>query len=325
MWNSAKDGFGDAIGDKYQGVGRVASPGTAIPGGLGPTAAHMLGLLEGTPVSVSTIDAHAGVPGVGVSGAGNLVAVMGTSGCYMLNSEADVKVHGCLGKVNDGIQHGYIGMEMGQSAMGDLFAWLSRTTNRDIRQLAREAGEERKRRGGGGHSGGRRSPMALDWFNGCRSPHNDGSLMGGIVQLDLTTTPGDLYLALAEGLACGARQMTSSFVDAGIPVDRVVAAGGLPHNAPLLMQMFADSLQRTVRITETKQSGAVGAAIFGAVSGGAFDSVDEAVESMSRPALERGKIVEPDVRSEVAEYWEEVHGRYMELQELEIALQRRLR
>ena len=100
----------------------------------------------------------------------------------------------------------------------------------------------------------------------------------------------------------------------------VVAAGGLPHNAPLLMQMFADALQRPVHITETKQSGAVGAAIFGAVSGGVFDSVDEAVESMSRPALERGRIVEPDVGSEVVEYWKEVHGRYLDLQELEVVL-----
>ena len=326
MWNTAKNGFGDMISDKYQGVGHVASPGMALPGGLGPDAARIFNLLPGTPVSVSTIDAHAGVPGVGVSGAGTLVAVMGTSGCYMLNAKTDVQVHGCLGKVQDGIQQGYIGMEMGQSAMGDLFAWLSRTTNRDIHELARGAGEERQRRltretsGDADGSGRRRTPMALDWFNGCRSPHNDGSLMGGIVQLDLTTTPGDLYLALAEGLACGARQMTSSFVDAGVPVDRVVAAGGLPHNAPLLMQMFADALQRPVHITETKQSGAVGAAIFGAVSGGVFDSVDEAVESMSRPALERGRIVEPDVRSEVVEYWKEVHGRYLDLQELEVVL-----
>jgi len=352
VWNKARSGFGDAMASKYEQIGHVVSPGDAVGGGLCSSAAERFGLREGTPVSVSTIDAHCGVPGVGVGESGVLVMVMGTSGCYMLNSEvSDLDlgnttnsatptttqiVSGCLGRVENGILPGYVGMEMGQSAMGDLFAWLSATTNRPISELAEEAEMELQRRkqrakatttttatSTAATTAARQSPLALDWFNGCRSPYNDGALRGGIMQLDLSTTPGQLYLAVAEGLACGARQMVSNFVQGGAPVHEIVAAGGLPHVAPLLMQTFANALQRPIRITETKQSGAVGAAIFGAVAGGSFKNVGEAVKSMSRPALDRGRVVEPDTSHEVVEYWKELHERYLELQELELRLRRR--
>ncbi len=325
VWNRVRPGFGDAVAGKYESQGTVVGPGTAVGNGLSADAARALGLPEGTPVGASTVDAHAGVPGVGVGEAGTLVMVMGTSGCYMLNHKmspggrgAVPRVAGCLGSVENGILPGLLGLEMGQSAMGDSFAWLSKTTNRSVQELSAEAAEARAaRRGGAG-----RHPLALDWFNGCRSPHNDGALKGGIVQMGLETTPGDLYLAVAEGLACGARQMVDNFGEGGVPVHRVVAAGGLPHVAPLLMQTFADALQRPIRITETTQSGGVGAAIFGAVAGGAFASVEEAVAVMSRPALmERGRVVEPDTNTR--EYWEDLQGRYQELQALEVELRRR--
>ena len=227
--------------DKYERVGVVASPGTAVGQGLHRDVAKEWGLDAGTPVSVSTIDAHVQVPGVGVGTEGVLVIVMGTSGCYMINHKetsgtSDTVVPGCLGSVVDGITPGYMGMEMGQASMGDLFAWLSALTNRtpaELEVLAKEEMDHRKRQREGQNSNGasegaseganegdqrRRHPLALDWFNGCRSPVNDGGVRGALVGLDLSTTPGQLYLALAEGLACGARQSKHNFVANGVPV-----------------------------------------------------------------------------------------------------------
>jgi L-ribulokinase len=227
----------------------VASPGTAVGKGLHRDVAKEWGLDEGTPVSVCTIDAHVQVPGVGVGAEGVLVVVMGTSGCYMINHKetsgtsgksetGGTVVPGCLGSVVDGITPGYVGMEMGQASMGDLFAWLSALTNRspaELEVLAKEEMDHRKRQREGhskdtsegankGASKGahrRRYPLALDWFNGCRSPFNDGGVRGALVGLDLSTTPGQLYLALAEGLACGARQSKHNFMANGVPVRAV--------------------------------------------------------------------------------------------------------
>mgnify|MGYP001327965331 CR=1 FL=1 len=329
LLNIVRDGFGTEMDKKYEEIGNVGSPGDSVGKGLHASVAEEFGLVPGIPVSVSTIDAHAGVPGVGVGTSGVLVMVMGTSGCYMLNSDIDDAldskkkiVHGCLGQVENGIQKGYIGYEAGQSAMGDIFSWLSNMTSKSVNDLAKEAEEiysDRKIKMKQGKDV-QRSPLALDWFNGCRSPYNNGSLLGGIVQLNLSTTSGDLYVSVAEGLACGARQIVLNFENGNVPVNEIVAAGGLPHVAPLLMQIYADALQRPIRVTSTKESGAMGAAIYGAVAGGVFENVEDAVEVMSMPSLENGVVYEPDTSVEVVEYWNDLSERYAKLQELEIGL-----
>jgi L-ribulokinase len=315
--NRVRGGFGDAMEDKFHTVGRVVAPGTpAGARGLNEEAARRLGLYPGTPVGTSIIDAHAGVPGVGVGEANTLVCVMGTSGCYMLNANGDVKrVTGCLGNVPSGIQEGLTGLEMGQSAMGDLFAWLQRMTGRSLAELAAEAEKEAAK-----HQGQHRRPLVLDYFNGARSPYNDGALRGAIVQLGLDTTPGQLYLAVAEGLACGARQNVANFRQSGIRVDKVVAAGGLPNASPLLIQTMANALQEPVHVTDAQQSGGVGAAVFGAIAGGAFGSVKEAVAVMSAPALARGRIVHPDRSDGVQRFWDDLSARYAKVQEMELGL-----
>jgi len=252
---------------------------------------------------------------------------VGTSGCYMVNhreTSTITNVPGCLGSVRDGIQKGYIGMEMGQSAMGDIFLWLSNMTKMKINQLEMNAKNEMHQRKkllkNVTDSSMARLPLALDWFNGCRSPFNNGSLKGGIFQLDLTTTPGQLYLAIAEGLACGALQNKLNFIKSGVDIHSVVAAGGLPHNAPLLLQIFADALQVPIRTTSVQQSGAVGASIFGAVASNEYDSVEDAVEAMSTPGLMNGTIIYPDKSPEVKKYWKNVYSKYLQLQKLELLL-----
>ncbi len=266
------------------------------------------------------LQAHCGVPGVGVGTSGTLTMIMGTSGCYMLNIDHDqitydTLIKGCLGRVQDGILPTKLGLEMGQSAMGDLFAWLASITNTSVNELEKSAWAHVD------YNSSTTRPICLDWFNGNRSPHNIGGLKGGIMSLDLATTPGSLYLAIADGLALGGRDMVKNFQDAGIHVDKYVAAGGLPHVAPLLMQRFADAMQHPIYITETKESGAVGAAIFGAIAGNAFDNVHDAVAIMSLPALEKhGRVVEPNLGREVKLYWDNMQEQYYRLGRLEMEL-----
>ena len=345
IWDSVRPGFGAAMVERLDAVGDVLSPG-ALAGGVGPAAAEAFGLLEGTPVAVSTIDAHSGVPGAGVGKAGVLTIVMGTSGCYMANTHSNDglrdQVAGCLGRVDGGILPGLVGLEMGQSAMGDAFAWAQRFTNTPVAELAAAAEAELLGEGAyGAHDNrqARRLPLALDWFNGCRSPHNDGALRGALASVSLSTTPGQLYLAVADGLACGGREMVRCLVDANAPVDKVVAAGGLPHVAPLLLQRFADALQRPIHVSRNKQASSVGAAIFGAVAGGAHASVEDAVAAMAagegdqrqqrqqRQQQQRGGdssgigvVVEPNVSSEANAFWEGRAAHYAELAAMELAI-----
>jgi L-ribulokinase len=163
---------------------------------------------------------------------------MGTSGCYMLNAvmpadgSSPISVPGAFGQVEGGILPGLTGYEMGQAAMGDAFAWLSQLTNTPLKELAAKAAALPVATG--------QEELALDWINGCRSPHNDSTLRGVIGGVSMSTTPEALYRATAAGIACGGRDILESFTGAGVPVDRIVATGGLPHAAPDLIQTFAD-------------------------------------------------------------------------------------
>ena len=203
----------------------------------------------------------------------------------------DTLIKGCLGRVQDGILPTKLGLEMGQSAMGDLFAWLASITNTSVNELEKSACAHVD------YNSSTTRPICLDWFNGNRSPHNIGGLKGGIMSLDLATTPGSLYLAIADGLALGGRDMVKNFQDAGIHVDKYVAAVGLQHVAPLLMQRF--QCNATSDLYHKQESGAVGAAIFGAIAGNHLIMFTMPA-IMSLPALEKhGRVVEPNLGREV--------------------------
>ncbi len=230
-----RPGFGSALLEKLPGI--ALAPGEKA-GELTEAGASLLGLRPGTAVASAIIDAHSGVPGAGVGEAGTLVMTMGTSGCYMLNAvmpadgSSPISVPGAFGQVEGGILPGLTGYEMGQAAMGDAFAWLSQLTNTPLRELAAKAAALPVATG--------QEELALDWINGCRSPHNDSTLRGVIGGVSMSTTPEALYRATAAGIACGGRDILESFTGAGVPVDRIVATGGLPHAAPDLIQTFAD-------------------------------------------------------------------------------------
>lgn len=271
--------------------GRFVAPGRRA-GDLCPNMAERLGLREGTPVSAAIIDAHSGVPGAGVAEPAALVMVMGTSGCHMLLADAEHLVPGVAGVVRDGILPGFYGYETGQAAMGDAFDMLRRLVGHaDFRALDRLAADVPPGSGG---------VLALDWFNGCRTPLMDGALAGGFLGLILETRPEQLYRAVLEASAFGLRWIVDTLRDGGVPVKRFVATGGLPNRNPLFLRIVASALAEPVHIHAAEHGPALGAAILGALaaskSGGGYDDPRAAVDAMAgaASALPPPRAIPPD-------------------------------
>ncbi|HSU68795.1 MAG TPA: ribulokinase, partial [Tepidisphaeraceae bacterium] len=256
--------------------GSLEAPGQRA-GKLTAAAAELLGLEAGIPVSTAIIDAHAGFPGAGVAEDSTLVLVMGTSSCHMMNSHVEKLVPGIAGVVQDGILPEFFGYETGQASVGDAFAWVSgllRTSHEDLTQRAAKLPP-----GSGG-------VLALDWLNGCRTPLMDGRVSGSFIGLTLNTRPEQLYRAMLEATAFGLKWIVQTLREAGVPVQRFVASGGLPARSPLLMQIYADVLGEEIRLAASDQSVALGAAILGRLasneSGPEEARIPQAIHEMAR-------------------------------------------
>jgi L-ribulokinase len=262
--------------------------GTA--GGIDERAAAWTGLPPGTPVAIANVDAHVSAPAVGCIEPGAMTVIMGTSNCHILLGDALAEVEGMCGVVEDGVVPGLFGYEAGQSAVGDIFGWfvehsvppetheLARLRGVDVHQLLEEQATSL--------AAGENGLLALDWWNGNRSVLVDANLSGLVVGLSLSTRPHHIYRALLEATAFGTRVIVEAFERAGVPVDRIVACGGLPQRNRLLMQVYADVLHRPVEVAGSLQAPALGSAMFGAVAGGAHDSIRAASHAMAPPTAE---------------------------------------
>jgi L-ribulokinase len=291
-------GFASVVADKMPG--RLLAPGVSA-GELNPAMARSLGLREGTPVSAAIIDAHAGVPGAGAAEPGTFVMVLGTSSCHMLNSVEERYVPGVAGIVRDGILPGFVGYETGQAAVGDAFDWLRRLTGqRDLRKLSQEAAAL---------DPGADGVLCLDWMNGCRTPLMDGSLTGAFTGLTLRHSPAHLYRALLEASAFGVRWIVDLLREHGVPVNRFVATGGLPHHNPLVVEVYADVLGAPVTVHPCKHGPALGAAILGALAAGAFSSPANAIRAMAM--AKSAPVVKPKAKHRAS--YDELYVRYREL------------
>ena len=281
--------LGDVVSRRMPGT--LLAPGQKA-GGLSKGAAELLGLRPGTAVSAAVIDAHAGVPGAGVAGASTLVMVMGTSSCHMMNAATEQLVPGVAGVVEDGILPGFFGYETGQASVGDAFAWLVDTFGLSHEQMTERAAKLPPGAGG---------VLALDWLNGCRTPLMDGRLSGAFLGLTLGTRPEQLYRALMEATAFGVRWIVDTLREAGVPVDRFVASGGLPAKSPLLMQIYADVLNEPIALAESEQSVALGAAILGCLAAGVeetgYATAGEAVAAMARQRSDLVYRPDPDAHA----------------------------
>lgn len=259
-------------------------------GELTEEAAKWTGLKPGTAVAVANVDAHVSVPAATVAGPGQMVMVMGTSTCHMVLGEEEKQVPGICGYVEDGILPGLIGYEAGQSCVGDHFAWFvencvpaayeeeAKARQMNIHQLLEEKAAKLKP----GESG----LIALDWWNGNRSVLVDVDLTGLLIGATLLTKPEEIYRALIEATAYGTRVIIETLENHGVPVNELVACGGLPEKNELLMQIYADVTGREFKVAGSSQTPALGSAMFGAVAAGkemgGFDSIFEAAPVMGK-------------------------------------------
>jgi L-ribulokinase len=276
--------FGQLTASKMRGP-RIA-PGHRA-GTLTAEGAKLLGLREGVAVSASIIDAHSAVPGTGVTGPDVMVMVMGTSTCHMIMGEQERLVESISGVVEDGILPGYFGYEAGQVAVGDIFAWyINHLGGRD--EAAKLHG--RLTRGAADLKPGQSGLMALDWWNGNRTPFVDSNLSGMLVGMTLATRPAEVYRALIESTAYGTMRIIEIFDKARVKTSALVACGGIAKKNPVLMQIYADVTGRPIRVAASDQASSLGAAILGAVAAdtdaGGHDSVKSAVKAMCKPPSE---------------------------------------
>jgi len=243
-------------------------------GVLSSENAKRLGLAAGTPIAVGTIDAHAGAVGAGVR-PGVLVKVIGTSACDMAVLPNDTPVpdiDGLCGIVDGSILPGNYGLEAGQSAVGDIFDWFVSFCGKSHEELTAEASKLAP-----GESG----LLALDWAGGNRSVLVDPDLSGLVMGLTLGTTPAEVYRALIEGTAFGARVIMERLTKCGVAVDEVICCGGIADKNPLLMQIYVDVLKKPMKIARSSRACALGAAVFGAVVGGAHFDAETAQGAMT--------------------------------------------
>ncbi len=328
MWSKRDgfpaDGYFAALYPRFEHVvdekmSRRIVPLGSPAGGLSRRAAAWTGLLPGTPVAVANVDAHVSAPAATVTEPGTMVMIMGTSNCHILLGDRSSIVDGMCGVVEDGVVPGLFGFEAGQSAVGDIFAWFADTSvSPEYHELARRRGtgihevlEEEATKLRPGESG----LLALDWWNGNRSVLVDVDLRGLLVGMTLATRSPEVYRALIEATAFGTRVIIEAFESAGVPVDRIVACGGLPERNKLLMQIYADVTGRELAVAASRQTPALGSAMFGAVAAGAarggFDSIVDASHRMAhlgdesyRPiAAHRG-------------VYDELYGAYVRLHDL---------
>lgn len=260
------------------------TPVGSCAGGLCARMAKLTGLPAGTPVAVGTIDAHVAVPAVGITGPGKMLMIMGTSTCHIVMSGQEQLVPGMCGVVEDGVLPSYYGYEAGQSCVGDHFDWfvkqcvpyhyIKEANGQNIHSFLRE----KAKRLAPGESG----LLALDWWNGSRSVLMDADLTGMIVGMTLATKPEEIYRALLEATAYGTRTIIDAFVNSGVPVEELYAAGGIAEKDELMMQIYADVTNREIKISGSPQAPALGSAIFGAVAGGYFPSVAAAAAVMAK-------------------------------------------
>jgi L-ribulokinase len=275
-------GFAGFAADKLSPA--IAQLG-ARAGGLSAQAAAWTGLREGIAVAVGNVDAHVTAPAAGVTQAGRMVAIMGTSTCHVMVGEQLAEVPGMCGVVDGGIVPGHWGYEAGQSGVGDIFAWfVDNAVPPAYHEQARELGigvHEHLTRLGAQQAVGEHGLIALDWWSGNRSVLVDHELSGVLVGMTLSTRPHEIYRALVEATAFGARKIVDAFDSSGVLVREFVAAGGLLKNAPL-MQCYSDVIGQSISVIDSEQGPALGSALHAAVAAGVHADIYAAAREMGK-------------------------------------------
>lgn len=264
-----------ALRDRLYDTARDAT----VPAGfLCQEWADTLGLSQGIPIAVGELDVHYGAIACGID-EGTLVKVIGTStcDCAIVHASKPVEdIPGICGIVPGAILPGYYGIEAGQSAVGDIFKWWVERVCNGHPSLHAELTEA-----AAALSPGQSGLLALDWNNGNRTILVDPMLSGLILGQTLHTTRAEIYRALIEATAFGARAIIERLREYGVPITRVICAGGIAEKNPLLMQIYADITGCTMMMSNSVQTCALGSAISAAVAAGAHPDFRSAQAAMT--------------------------------------------
>jgi len=280
-------------------------------GKLSPEWASRLGLTEEVIVGVGAYDAHMGAVG-GQIEPYHLSKVIGTSTCDMmvvpLEDMNDKRVRGICGQVNGSVIPGMIGLEAGQSAFGDAYAWFKRLISWPLEELLSKSDsidritkekllkeiEDRiipaLSEAAAELEVTEDSELAIDWFNGRRTPDTSQILTASVTGIGLGSDAVRLFRAVAEATCFGAKAIVERFQEEGIPVNGLIGLGGVARKSPFVMQLMADVMNMPIRIHASDQTCALGAAMFAATAAGIYPNVEESMRKMG-PGFE--KIYEP--------------------------------
>jgi len=271
--------------------------------------AQRLGLNEGIPIAMGSFDAHYGAVGAGVK-SGTLVKIIGTSTCDCAVAKASGKIQdvpGICGIVDGSIMPGYYGIEAGQSAVGDILRWWVEDICQGEGALHAKLSQEAAAIGPG-ESG----LLALDWNNGNRTILVDPRLTGLLLGQTLHTTRAEVYRALIEATAFGARAIVERMRDYGVPIERVVCCGGIAEKNDLFMQIYADVIGHPMLIAGSPQTPALGSAVAAAVTAGAaaggYRSFEDAQAKMT--SLKEKRFTP---RPQAVRVYDELYALYREL------------
>lgn len=274
-----------------------------------------LGLPSDVDVSIGIIDAHAGAIGAGI-GANKMVKIIGTSTCDIVVTQYENlkgrNINGISGQVDGSVIPGYIGLEAGQSAFGDVYAWLrdiltwsvkslpeKNSVTKDIlSKLSKEASQLEINES---------DMIANDWFNGRRTPFNNPEVKGGLTGLNLGTTPSEIFKSLVEATAFGSRAIMEHLVNEGVEITEVIGVGGISLKSPYVMQILSDIMGIPIKIAKAQQAGALGVAMCAATAKGLFESVEKA-----QLAMAQGILTQYTPREEYRSIYDKLYLRYKE-------------
>lgn len=272
-------------------------------GGLCEEWAARLGLRPGIAVSSGAFDAHMGGVGAGVR-LGALAKILGTSSCDITVAPRDSAagdIPGVCGIVDGSVLPGYWGIEAGQSAVGDIFNWFVSYVCEGDASLHAELTEQASRL-----KPGQSGLLALDWNNGNRTILVDARLTGLLMGQTLHTTRGEIYRALIEATAFGSLTILKRMQEYGVPIQEVIACGGIAEKNPLALQIYADVHNMPISVSSSAQTCALGAAIFGAVAAGpaagGYATTEEAQKAMAS-GIARTYRPDPDAAAVYAELY----------------------
>lgn len=264
--------------------------------------AEELGLTAGIPIAVGAFDCHMGAVGANM-GEKTLAKVMGTSTCDMATVSKEVLgnklIPGICGQVDGSIMPGVVGLEAGQSAFGDIYAWFKRCINGPALHLIEQSthlNQQQKEalvqeiddqtlshltQKANELPDSDKAPLALDWLNGRRTPDANQALKGALVNLDLGTDAASIFKALVEASAYGSRAILDRMLNEGVEIEKVIALGGIAKKSDFVMQICSDVLNKPIRVVGSDQCCALGAAMFAAKVAGCYSSMEEAQSAMN--------------------------------------------